>query len=155
MVEGYRLNVVDRSISWRAPRFEAKGNRLQMIILEVAMEEFLSCCKSRKTGTTPPQVGDGWGVGAKEWKSQVREKGLRGISPDKTYQNKPVPSWQVIGCGWDVRALNTERIFREIVPVSLNFSLKRRSVRETALGNLPANLIHLSKCLSKTRRLSL
>lgn len=94
-------------------------------------------------------------MGDEEWKSQVREKGVRGISPDKTRQNKPVPFWQVIGCGWDVRALNAERIVREIVLVSLNSSLRRRSVRETALGNLPVNLIHLSKCLSKTMHISL
>ena len=60
MVEGYRLNVVDRAISWRAVRFEVKSNRLQMIILEVAVEEFLNCHKGRKTGTIPPQVRGGW-----------------------------------------------------------------------------------------------
>ncbi len=44
---------------------------------------------------------------------------------------------------------------REIALVSLNVSLKIKSVRETALGNLTANSIHLSKCLSKIRCLSL
>lgn len=33
---------------------------------------------------------------------------------------------------------------REVVLVSLNVSLKRRLVREIALGNLAANSIHLS-----------
>ena len=44
---------------------------------------------------------------------------------------------------------------REIALVSLNVSLKRNSVREMALGNLPAISIYLSKVLSKIRRLSL
>lgn len=44
---------------------------------------------------------------------------------------------------------------REIALVSLNVSLKIKSVRETALGNLAAKSIYLSKCLSKIRCLSL
>lgn len=44
---------------------------------------------------------------------------------------------------------------REIAPVSLNVSLKIKSVREITLGNLAANSIRLSKYLSITRRLSL
>lgn len=39
--------------------------------------------------------------------------------------------------------------------VSLNVSLKRKPVKEITLGNLTANSIHLSKCLSKIRCLSL
>lgn len=44
---------------------------------------------------------------------------------------------------------------REITLVSLNVSLKKKSVREMALGNLAVNLIHLSKYLSKRRCSSL
>ena len=39
--------------------------------------------------------------------------------------------------------------------VSLNVSIKRKSVKEITLGNLTVNSIHLSKCLSKIRCLSL
>lgn len=44
---------------------------------------------------------------------------------------------------------------REITLVSLNVSLKKKSVREMALGNLTVNSVHLSKYLSKIRYLSL
>lgn len=44
---------------------------------------------------------------------------------------------------------------REAALVSLNASLKIKSVREIASDNLPAISIYLSKCLSKTRCLSL
>lgn len=43
----------------------------------------------------------------------------------------------------------------EITLVSLNVSLKRKPVKEIALGNLAVNSIHLSKFLSKIRCLSL
>lgn len=43
----------------------------------------------------------------------------------------------------------------ETALVSLNVSLKIKSVREIASGNLPAISIYLSKYLSKTRCLSL
>lgn len=42
-----------------------------------------------------------------------------------------------------------EPLIREIALVSLNVSLKRRSVKEITLGNLAVNLMHLSKFLSK------
>ena len=42
---------------------------------------------------------------------------------------------------------------RETVLVSLNVSLKWKAVRETFSGILPANLIHLSECLSKVREI--
>ncbi len=44
---------------------------------------------------------------------------------------------------------------REIALASLKVSLKRKSVRETTLGNLAENSVYLSKCLSKTWCLSL
>lgn len=44
---------------------------------------------------------------------------------------------------------------REITLVSLNVSLKKRSVREITLGNLAVNSMHLSKFLSKRRCSSL
>lgn len=44
---------------------------------------------------------------------------------------------------------------REVALVSLNVSLKRKPVKEITLGNLTVNSIHLSKCLSKIRCLSL
>lgn len=44
---------------------------------------------------------------------------------------------------------------REITLVSLNVSLKKKSVREMALGNLAVNSIHLSKYFSKRRCSSL
>lgn len=46
-------------------------------------------------------------------------------------------------------------MIREVALVSLNVSLKRRSVKEIALGNLAVNSMHLSKFLSKIRCLSL
>lgn len=46
-------------------------------------------------------------------------------------------------------------MIREVALVSLNVSLKRKPVKEITLGNLPENSIHLSKCLSKIRCLSL
>lgn len=46
-------------------------------------------------------------------------------------------------------------MIREVAFVSLNVSLKRKPANEITLGNLPENTIHLSKCLSKIRCLSL
>lgn len=46
-------------------------------------------------------------------------------------------------------------MIREVALASLKVSLKRKSVRETTLGNLAVNSVHFSKCLSKTRYLSL
>lgn len=46
-------------------------------------------------------------------------------------------------------------MIREVALVSLNVSPKRKPVKEITLGNLTANSIHLSKCLSKIRCLSL
>lgn len=44
---------------------------------------------------------------------------------------------------------------REVTLVSLNVSIKRKSVKEITLGNLTVNSVHLSKYLSKIRYLSL
>ena len=52
-----------------------------------------------------------------------------------------------VGCGVP--------FIRGVALVSLNISLKIKSVRETALGNLAANSLYLSKGLSKTKCLSL
>lgn len=46
-------------------------------------------------------------------------------------------------------------MIREVALVSLNVSIKRKSVKEITLGNLTVNSVHLSKYLSKTRYLSL
>lgn len=46
-------------------------------------------------------------------------------------------------------------MIREVALVSLNVSIKRKSVKEIALGNLTVNSVHLSKYLSKIRYLSL
>lgn len=46
-------------------------------------------------------------------------------------------------------------MIREVALVSLNVSIKRKSVKAITLGNLIVNSVHLSKCLSKTRYLSL
>lgn len=44
---------------------------------------------------------------------------------------------------------------REVALVSLNVSIKRKSVKEITLGNLTVNSVHLSKYLFKIRYLSL
>lgn len=46
-------------------------------------------------------------------------------------------------------------MIREVALVSLNVSIKRKSVKEIILGNLTVNSVHLSKYLSKIRYLSL
>lgn len=46
-------------------------------------------------------------------------------------------------------------MIREVALVSLNVSIKRKSVKEITSGNLTANSVHLSKYLSKIRYLSL
>ena len=48
MVEDARLNVVDSRLLWRTLRFEAQASQLRMAILEVAVEQLLFGCSSRK-----------------------------------------------------------------------------------------------------------
>lgn len=44
-------------------------------------------------------------------------------------------------------------MIREVALVSLNVSIKRKSVIEITLGNLTVNSVHLSKYLSKVREI--